>query len=200
MPLLSYDPMEDGQAANANLWNIRLSAIHDLLNGNLDAANLANGAVTTPKLADEAVTSPKIGAAAILPSHMNNVWVGKSTSKSDIGTSWFTVFDKTVELSEAAYIYVLWTTKGNANKTGDPGVQVLVNDVALTSFTGAGGLELYEAKLNADFPFAMSGITDEKESGVVNVKIQVKHSASAGWDVSAGFVRIDALGDDTYLG
>ena len=60
MGLLSYDPMEDGESASANLWNVRLSAIHDLLNGNIDAANLANGAVTTPKIADGAVTSDKL--------------------------------------------------------------------------------------------------------------------------------------------
>lgn len=60
MPLLSYDPMEDGESASANLWNVRLSAIHDLLNGNLDSANLANGAVTTPKLANGSVTSEKM--------------------------------------------------------------------------------------------------------------------------------------------
>ena len=60
MPLLSYNPMADGNSASANLWNVRLSAIHDLLNGNLDAANLANGAVTTPKIADGAVTNSKI--------------------------------------------------------------------------------------------------------------------------------------------
>lgn len=60
MPKLGYDPMEDGNTASANLWNVRLSAIHDLLNGNLDAANLANGAVTTPKIADGAVTSSKL--------------------------------------------------------------------------------------------------------------------------------------------
>lgn len=61
MPLLSYDPMEDGEQASANLWNIRLSAIHDLLNGNIDAANLANNAVTTAKIANGAVTSQKLG-------------------------------------------------------------------------------------------------------------------------------------------
>lgn len=61
MPLLSYDPMSDGESAAANLWNVRLSAIHDLLNGNLDAANLANGAVTTPKIANGSVTSEKLG-------------------------------------------------------------------------------------------------------------------------------------------
>lgn len=60
MGLLSYDPMDDGESASANLWNIRLSAIHDLLNGNINAANLANGAVTTPKIADGAVTSAKL--------------------------------------------------------------------------------------------------------------------------------------------
>lgn len=78
MPLLSYDPMEDGNVASANLWNIRLSAIHDLLNGKLDAANLANGAVTTPKLADGAVTSAKIATSKYTD---NNGWV-----VNDMGT------------------------------------------------------------------------------------------------------------------
>lgn len=61
MGLLAYDPMEDGESASANLWNVRLSAIHDLLNGNIDAANLANNAVTTAKIANGAVTSEKLG-------------------------------------------------------------------------------------------------------------------------------------------
>lgn len=60
MGLLSYDPMEDGEVATGNLWNVRLSAIHDLLNGNLDAANLSNEAVTTPKIAQGAVTYEKL--------------------------------------------------------------------------------------------------------------------------------------------
>lgn len=61
MGLLAYDPMEDGESASANLWNVRLSAIHDILNGNIDAANLANNAVTTAKIANGAVTSEKLG-------------------------------------------------------------------------------------------------------------------------------------------
>lgn len=60
MGLLSYDPMEDGDVASGNLWNVRLSAIHDLLNGNIDAANLANNAVTTAKIAQNAVSYDKL--------------------------------------------------------------------------------------------------------------------------------------------
>lgn len=78
MPLLSYDPMADGNTASANLWNVRLSKIHDLFNGNLDAANLANGAVTTPKIADGAVTSAKIATSKTTD---NNGWV-----VNDLGT------------------------------------------------------------------------------------------------------------------
>jgi len=78
MPLLSYDPMEDGNGASANLWNVRLSAIHDLINGNLDAANLANGAVTTAKIADGAVTSAKISTSKTTD---DNGWV-----VNDLGT------------------------------------------------------------------------------------------------------------------
>lgn len=84
MPLLSYDPMEDGESASANLWNVRLSAIHDLLNGNLDAANLANGAVTTPKLADGAVTSAKIAITQYIDDNgwtVNDYGTNKQYSK-----------------------------------------------------------------------------------------------------------------------
>lgn len=61
MPLLSYDNLEDGFDATANIFNQRFGKIHDLLNGNLDAANLANQAVTTPKIADHSIVSSKLG-------------------------------------------------------------------------------------------------------------------------------------------
>lgn len=87
MPLLSYDPMEDGDGASANLWNVRLSAIHDLLNGNLDAANLANGAVTTPKIADGAVTSSKLDIDISVD---DNGWTVKDLGSHKVYTKRFT--------------------------------------------------------------------------------------------------------------
>lgn len=60
MPLLSYENLEDGFTASANIFNERFGKIHDLLNGNLDSANLKNGAVTTAKLASQSVTSDKL--------------------------------------------------------------------------------------------------------------------------------------------
>ena len=201
MGLITYEQIEDGFSATANLWNSRFSKVYDLVNGNLDSQNLANNAVTEPKIASEAVTAPKLAPGSVLPSKVGSTWVGKTAGKSNVTTSYFTAFNKTITLDEAAYIYVLWTAGGNANNTSvDPEIRILVNDVAVESFSGANGLELYTAKLHADFPFAASGITDAKQSGNVNIKIQAKSSNSNGWDLNNGFARIDALGDDTYLG
>lgn len=201
MGLIQYEQIENGFSATANLWNERFSKVYDLVNGNLDAQNLKNKAVTEAKLDDESVTAPKIGPGAVLPSKMNNTWVGKTSSKSNVTTSWHTVFNKTIPLEEDSYIYVLWTARGNANNTSvDPAVKLVVNDVDVYVLEGGVGLELMTAKTHADMTFSIAGITSDKQSGNVNVKLQVKSSNSNGWDCGAGYARVDALSDGTYLG
>jgi hypothetical protein len=199
--LLTYTQIEDGFSATANLWNSRFAPLYDEINGNLDSSNLANDAVTEAKIAAEAVTASKLAAQSVLPSKVNNTWVGTTSSLAGVDTSWSTRFNKTITLPEAAYIFVLWTARGNANTTSvDPGVRILVNDVAVYTLEAGTGLELMTAKTNADMTFAISGMGPDKYSGNVNVKLQTKSSVSNGWDCGAGFARIDALGDDTYLG
>ena len=201
MGLLSYEQIEDGFSATANLWNSRFAPLYDEINGNLDTQNLKNEAVTEPKLGPLAVTAPKIGPKAITPSKMNNVWVGKSSEMANVGTAWSTRFNKTISLAEASYVYVLWTARGNANNSSvDPGVRILINDNPVYTLEAGVGLELMTAKLHADMTFAIAGMGENKYSGNVNVKIQTKSSNANGWDCGVGFVRIDALGDDTYLG
>ena len=65
MPTITIDPIADDATATAQLWNARFAQITSLLNGNLDAANLADGAVTTAKLATDAVTGAKIGGLRV---------------------------------------------------------------------------------------------------------------------------------------
>ena len=60
MALISYEQLEDGFDASANLWNERFGKIYGEFNGNIDSANLKNGAVTREKIATGAVTSDKI--------------------------------------------------------------------------------------------------------------------------------------------
>ena len=198
--LLQYEQIEDGFSASANLWNERFAPLYDAINGNLDSQNLKNNAVTEPKIATGAVTASKLGAKSILPSKMNNTWVGASSRLNNVGTGWTSRFNKTITLDEASYIYVLWTADGNANVSNvSPGVRILVDDVVVFSLDGTSGLELLAAKLNADFPFVLSAMGSGKYSGEVNVKVQTKSSHANGWDCGEGFVRIDALGDDTFL-
>lgn len=201
MGLISYTQLEDGTAATANSINTRFARVYDLVNGNIDSQNLSNSAVTESKIASESVTASKLASNAVLPSKVGSTWVGKTAGKSNVTNSYFTAFNKTIVLDESSYIYVLWTAGGNANNTSvDPGIRILVNDIVVEDFSGGNGLELYTAKLHADFPFVASGITDNKQSGNVNIKLQARSSNANGWDLNNGFVRIDALGDNTYLG
>ena len=61
MGLINYEQLEDNTPAVANGLNERFGRLHDVINGNIDAANMENEAVTTPKIADRAVTSAKLG-------------------------------------------------------------------------------------------------------------------------------------------
>lgn len=201
MSLISYTQLEDNTPASANSINNRFAPLYDEVNGNLDSQNLKNEAVTEPKLAPLSVTSSKLGEKAVLPSKVGSTWVGKSSSQNDIGTGWSTRFNKTISLPEASYVYVLWTARGNANNTSvDPGVRIVINDEAVYTLEGIAGLELMTAKIHNDMTFAISGMGENKYSGNVNVKLQTKSSNAKGWDCGAGWVRIDALSDDTYLG
>ena len=71
MAQVPYAPIEDGQEATNQLFNSRFLALHNAINGGLDAANLADNAITTPKLADGSVTTSKIPNAAITTAKFN---------------------------------------------------------------------------------------------------------------------------------
>ena len=51
MPLVNITDIANNTDATADVFNTRFAAILNVLNGNIDAANLANGAVTLPKIA-----------------------------------------------------------------------------------------------------------------------------------------------------
>lgn len=61
MGLITYEQIEDGYDASANVFNRRFGKIHDLLNGNIDSANLATGAVHRRNIATGAISSDKLG-------------------------------------------------------------------------------------------------------------------------------------------
>lgn len=60
MGLITIEQIEDGTDASANGLNERFGIIADLLNGNIEAANMKNEAVTREKIAAGAVTSDKL--------------------------------------------------------------------------------------------------------------------------------------------
>lgn len=64
MPIINPDLPADGENADAADYNDPINAILGVLNGAIDADNLAAGAVTTSRIADDAVTAAKIVLAA----------------------------------------------------------------------------------------------------------------------------------------
>ena len=60
MPILNIPDIISNTKAAANDINSRIAKIVDVLNGNLDSANIANNAITRGKIATEAVTQDNI--------------------------------------------------------------------------------------------------------------------------------------------
>lgn len=61
MGLINYTQFEDGTSADANSLNTRFGKLFNLVNGNLEASNLATGAVDNRVLGTGSVTSDKLG-------------------------------------------------------------------------------------------------------------------------------------------
>lgn len=55
MPILPYVNIEDDVPATGNLWNSRFAALHNLVNGNLDGANIKLGSISQAHLADNSI-------------------------------------------------------------------------------------------------------------------------------------------------
>lgn len=96
MTLITYTPITDGAGADDQLFNARFQALHDVINGNLDSANLADNAITTSKITNDAVTTAKIPNLAVTSAKIEaqqdfiaptliNAWVNYDTSHSLAG-------------------------------------------------------------------------------------------------------------------
>lgn len=96
MGLINVPDIQNNDLATQTLWNSRFATIVSVINGNLDAANLANNAVTTPKIANLAVTEGKVADKAITPGKLSdqpawivptflNAWVNHSAQYNSAG-------------------------------------------------------------------------------------------------------------------
>jgi hypothetical protein len=83
MTLVSFDDIENGEAATADVWNARYAAILAAVNGNLDSNNLADNAVIASKIAAGAVTNGKLAANAVTNAKL-------STDTGELGAAWQT--------------------------------------------------------------------------------------------------------------
>jgi len=79
MGLITIDNIEDATLASANVFNQRFGKIVDVINGNIESANLKNSAVTREKIATGAVTSDKIATNRYID---ENGW-----TVNDLGTT-----------------------------------------------------------------------------------------------------------------
>lgn len=65
MGLINITDINTGDDATAELWNARFATLVNVINGNIDSANLADSAVTSAKIASSAVTSGKLADQAV---------------------------------------------------------------------------------------------------------------------------------------
>lgn len=76
MGFVNLPDIQNGDEANAQLFNSRFGAIANVLNGNVDADNLAANAVTTAKIAARAASRDKLATVtrtAPFPIHAKSV-------------------------------------------------------------------------------------------------------------------------------
>lgn len=106
MGAINIPDINNGEAADAQVWNTRFAQVASVLNGNVDAANLAddavssskisNGAVTGAKVADNTVPYTKIQATTI--PHGMFIFSAASGYVANVGTT--TVLFNTLETNE----------------------------------------------------------------------------------------------------
>lgn len=95
MGLINIPDIQNLDAATPELWNSRFATLANVINGNIDANNLATGAVTAPKIGTDAVTTGKIMDANVTPAkwynpykfhaYRNAAWTG-NTGKINLDT------------------------------------------------------------------------------------------------------------------
>lgn len=87
MGRINITNIEANANAVASLWNSRYSIISEVINGNLDAENLASNAVETAKIKDRAVTADKLADDAIGTDTISDASVTLDKLTSDLKNS-----------------------------------------------------------------------------------------------------------------
>lgn len=87
MGRINITNIEANANAVASLWNSRYSIISEVINGNLDAENLASNAVETAKIKDRAVTADKLADDAIGTDTISDASVTLAKLTSDLKNS-----------------------------------------------------------------------------------------------------------------
>lgn len=99
MSTISISLPSDGSTADVSDYNTPLTTIANVINGNLDANNLATNAVSTAKIQDGAVTNAKLSTTAGQPGGAWATWTPTWTNLtigSAVVTARYTVTGKTV--------------------------------------------------------------------------------------------------------
>lgn len=140
MPVTNPDLPDDGENADAADYNVAIQAILAVLNGNIDADNLAAAGVTTTKIADNAITIAKISLAARMATmgagpiqgYMVNGKIVPSVSSNNLTLAIKTLADGDPSASDPVYIRI-----GNTVRAVTAALSVTTN--AGTSWFGSGG-------------------------------------------------------------
>lgn len=202
MGLINIPAIENLDEANEELWNSRFALIAAVINGNIESVNLKDFAVTEAKLANASVSAAKLQDNIVTARNANNLWVGPSTLKENVNTTHYETFNYSFDNPELCTLYVVYTSSANANTTSAQGnFKVYINDEVVRSLTGNQSLEIFQAKINRDYPFSITASKVSVPAGTTSVKIEAYSSSNSHtFDLYAGHVSIHALDDTHYLG
>lgn len=177
MPKINVTPIETGNEANAELWNVRYATIVNLLNGRIDSDNMAPGAVTTPILATGSVTQSKHADGPVI----NRIETINHSFGSGTG-------ERTIDLDFKPISFTAFMRRNNGNQNLLSNGSATVKDGSITQGSVAIGGNVTQERTNRAFYSQFGGSMrfdgEVIEFGEDSIKVQVhgqSHTNSDKW-------------------
>lgn len=202
MPVINPDLPADGEQADAADYNDVINAILAVLNGSIDADNLADDGVSTPKVQDNAITAAKIAAAAqvavaskgMVQGGLANGRISVSVNSNNITLAIKTLSNTDPSSSDPVYVRI-----GSTIRTITSALSVTVN--AGTNWFGAGGVMFATYEIDY-FVYLGYNSTDGVTLGFARIPWARKYGDFSGTNTAETYAAIstitNAVSSDEY--
>ena len=203
--LISLSDIQQNDDATPDLFNSRLDAIVDVINGNIDAQNIADGSIGTAELANLAVTAGKIADTTITrpkidwSSFTNNVKSALNTSSpslsntsQDLASTGLTL-SFTVSAACKALVFVSLGVSSNSDYEFRP--EIRLGGSVVASLTPAAALSSASGRANVRAFSAVVSLVSG--ANTISAGVTLASSTSPGMTIGGGSISAIVLGDVT---